>query len=265
MFWQYQCELAALWDLKSRSLYFRKCQATGTSTLFALCSVSQGSVECMDCNDCNRIYSFWENIAIKKDRDLFEILRDDHGYEIMASLFSDYGFPDVLEYHRYFLGIPQCLEFKEINQKSNFPGDFFQNARLSSRSFAVYLHDIYDIDHTSAGFENPAEVGVVDDLSESFRNRLRRADTVVKMALANLEELDLLRETLVVVFGDHGHPGFSREFNSRNEGVGILTDAASSWVPLFLYNSGMGVGVSDALACRVGGEVSLPRPSPDPD
>lgn len=82
LFWQYQADMPALWRMKNESMYFTNCYAAGCSTIFAMRSLAQGSIAMLD-----PITAYTSNDPVFKSfefgKSVFEILRDDFGYQLM--------------------------------------------------------------------------------------------------------------------------------------------------------------------------------------
>jgi hypothetical protein len=86
--------------------------------------------------------------------------------------------------------------------------------------------------------------------SERFRLGYVRLDSSVRQFLAILTEMDLLRNSVIVFYGDHGDELWSHVLNGGWCHV-VTPYASQCWTPLFIYDADCKPGSTNQLASMI--------------
>lgn len=81
-----------------------------------------------------------------------------------------------------------------------------------------------------------------NDIAALQRDIMRHRDRVFSETYSRLANAGHCEETMFVFLGDHGVSPIARDIS-----VGVAAGRSCSWVPFFIYNSPLGVGVTDRL------------------
>lgn len=236
--WQFRVELDPVWRLMNKSMYFRRCHVAGSATPFALSSLSFGSVAPFDAVDSEK----WiDDHATTNTRGLFQILRDDLGYD--TTCIMAHNLPNPLPIQNYVPGVDRMLAESFLTER-NPALDVMAASVASGRPFGLFLMNCCDM--TLRHYQK-FDFGDTTGTIEQIRWMVRLSAKVVENAVAGLNELGVLDDTLVVLYGDHGFPLYHHLPESRfDEGCLLVPECV--WVPLMLFNSSMGIGITDNLA-----------------
>lgn len=246
-FWQYRVHLPDFWEVFRESLSFQNCYTSGTSTEFAFNSLVYGSIAGVDaCTEYTGIYSK----PPIPDKGLFEVLRDEAGY-MTIGFFSSFGsteretpippiFATEYNYGYQSTSSTPCRLEATVERLAERLGQ----AVRAKRRFALFVHPLIDLAHRGIdSFPTLDSNGPV----ELQRHIFQQNNNVFKKIVETLKSLNILSDTMMVVYGDHGFDSYNNGFGLKTH-RGMTTSAERSWVPLFFYNSSLGIGHTDVLA-----------------
>lgn len=242
LFWQYQAELPTLWRMMRESMYFTRCFTTGAATVFAYNSIFRGSVSGVDhLSFYNYDHSHRVNAG---GNSLIADLRDGQGYQTAFFFYNNHLPAGPMPQEEAGYGFDGHFADSPYDEHNAVFRSWLE--RLDrARPFAVYLHYLIDMLHhrlpLSVLKENLERTA--GDMSALM---MRYLDAAVANALERLRERDLLHNSMVVFFGDHGWD-YQQRFNSPRFVQGSYVSSSCSWVPLYIHNSDLGVGVTNRL------------------
>lgn len=219
-------------------MYFNRCYAGGT-TNYAFNSISYGTISGLDSFPK---YARQRNKPRVNTQGLFEILRD-CDYKTIIAMLQDHPTS-----HTLYDPEPSLPGFEEryvgrLADSDEHPVFLrISEAQQNGQPFCLYALTFYDIIHsqfTILDFPNLPP-------SEMHRFILKKSNAVMECLLGGLERRGLLEDTMIIVYSDHGSSCFNR-FVDTIPYDQFLPVAENSWVPLFIYNSGFGVGTSSDI------------------
>lgn len=239
-FWQYQAYLPTIWNLKEESLYFSRCYATGSATVFAINSLYWGSVAGVDGTE---VYN--HNAATPSmNNSIIDYLRENFGYT--SAFFSVY-------IHREQQDIPLGAYLPAFDEKyscsfshewENKFDDFLRRSRHSP--FCVHVHCFMDPVHSCLPhslFRKNLHADYGDMMAATYAAQ----DDVASSLLKKLKQYGRMDDTAIIAFGDHGAP-FVQNWNDEEPVRGVEADTQASLIPMFVHNANLGKGTTDRLA-----------------
>ncbi len=243
LLWQYREDMPAIWRLSGQSIFFRRFYSASTSSFQSFCDFIYGDSSELD---HNLSYPSGEGCLLGRAQNLFGILAD-NGY---ATLGIQHGktCPDHVK-GGYFGAWPKvCGEFRWHGDYDSFYAEstaFIEKAAAAGKPFALYCCD-------KAGT-------VADDCLEKrdsvlFHERFAKGfsllDGTVSRILKGLENLSLLANTLIVLYGPYGMDPWK---HSVSGGKTRATEpyADMCWTPLMLYFNGSNVQIVESLASSI--------------
>lgn len=196
-FWQYQAYLPALWKLRDKSMYFSRCYASGTTTIFTLGSLYYGSLSDLDgLNDYDRQQEY------ENGNNFLDYLRGNYGYR--SAFFT--GFMASPTKHRAFSGyMPRfddgftCVSLDDWAARL----DAYFNEARENIPFFIHAHFMCDPWHLQVPSEFFQE-NVALDIDGMTAAAIYMQDRACAVLLDALEKRALLDNTVIVAFGDHG-------------------------------------------------------------
>lgn len=241
-FWQFQSELPTLWRMKSESMYFNKCYASGSSTIFSMNGISYGSTCGVDHYEM-AANAWYEDNGIG-DKALFPLLHDNYGYETFLGYafnvtdehddLSNFTFKKTIQ-HEY--GLRYDREDSVALRKA------LEKRVKRGLPLAAMFTTCCDLGH---GAWRARADEYIDNVVDMQRKIIQDLDIAVQTILDVLQSLDLMDNSLMVFFGDHGLGIYNR--GSRLPwSIGSSMSAETLWVPLFFRNSAFGTGTCDKL------------------
>lgn len=208
-------------------IIYNKFYTTGTSTLMVIADLIYGD---MQYEAADSLYSMHKICTNKKM--LFEILKSNK-YSTKTVFYPQWEVADS-ENVKAIMG-----EVTFVNDFRDFLGEI--NSSLSCmQPFALYLCNgksgISFLDYTEISWH------------KSWENGYKSCDDTIAYVFKILKEKDLLENTLVLMYGDHGDDFWTHSFNN---GFCHSTQPYSNLVhtPLFIFNSDIrGEYVSDVIS-----------------
>lgn len=256
--WQFMEELPSLWGLCNRSAYFTRFYTTSTSSVMSMCDMMHGDSSMLDHNP--RFPRNKTSLA-KRSTNLFRTLFE-HGYMTKGLQYGSFCVGDA---PNNFWGVwpDECGQFEwhdTIDAFHEETRDFITRAKIENKPFALYFWNM------SPHIRNDAEGDADAPFHERFQNGYRLLDESVKQLLRYLEDLDLMRDTIILAYGDHGDDFWRHGFNKGRTHV-IEPYSNLCWTPMFLYNNDERKGTYDDLVASVDIKSTLlhlllPEPPP---
>lgn len=260
-FWQYSAELGTLFSLMQRSAAFTNFQAASTSSVMSLSDLLHG-----DSSELDHLSVYpKDRISLRgASSNLFRILLD-NGYRTHGIQYGSFCLGDA---PNNFWGIwpDACGQFHWHNQREDMhrdARDFMEKAQAANEPFALYFWNM----NTHLRDEDPLK-----DRSAAYHERFRAGCRLLDMSVARLLEdmstLGVLQDTIIVVFGDHGDDLW-RHGIYRGRSHIIDPYANVCWCPLFIYNNGYDICISQQIVSMIDLKptllaILLPRRPADP-
>lgn len=244
--WQYRVEMDAIWELMQMSQVYSNFHANATSTRMAVMTLTRGHTEI---NDHLPHYGMAAKNPGVMNTTLWWYLRD-AGYcpytIIHDRLFHRRGSGDL------------WIKVNDFESCINSFQAEIDAAASKKRPFAIWIRD-----YTSHMAANTPFKLSASSLSERFRNAYRGINATMKSILDVLRIKNLLDNTVVVVYGDHGDELWCHDVN-RGFCHGTPPYSSLTWTPLFIYESGQKPSVvNDLIAMSDLRNLVLRRLVPD--
>lgn len=242
--WQYRVELKTIWKIMERSFVYNRFYTATTSTITSVTSLAHGTSVVSDpASTFGEIaeYSFKPNYFNNKANQLVTALFF-HDYVGAGRLRTIWEVPDSPQMY-YTAGetlIPR-------NQEEWYPlaRQALVEHKVSGKPF--YLNFIQGITHIT--YEDNVKAKA-KSFTDRFRLGYLRLDSGVNKLLSLLSEFDLLSNSVVVFYGDHGDELWSHGLNGG--WCHATTPYASlTWTPLFIYDADCEPGSTDQIASAI--------------
>ncbi len=225
-------------------MYFSKCYSSTPMTSFTILGLSLGSSAVADA------YSHYnrEEYTSSGSDALFSVLENECGYKTAAAMVSEMNYPF---YQKIILGkllsIRKSIHLKGIEWDVQGLEAFLADAKLENRNFALYLYNCIDTNHCSMNIDSYRKYRAMD-MAEVQEDVMRKADSSVQRFMKLLTQMELLENTTIVLFGDHGWGVARDRFGEIPCSAGVMVSVEQTRIPLFFYNSPLGVGCTNKLA-----------------
>lgn len=250
-FWQYAPEMPVLFRLMQKSLSFSRFYAASTSSVMSMSDLLHG-----DSSELDHLAVFPRSRGLLRGKaaNLMRVLHD-AGY---ASYGVQYGSFCLGDAPNSFWGVwPEiCGSFRQPPNREEMHRelrDFLEKTRAAGQPFALYFWNMNTHLRDDDPLEPPAQA-----YHERFQSGSRLLDRSVKRLLEELENLDLLKDTLILAVGDHGDDLF-RHGLYRGRSHIIDPYATVCWCPAFLHGGGIKPGLSRRLVSMVDWQPTLLR------
>lgn len=238
VFWQYREQLDGLWRMRNKSMDFPNCYAAGTGTFFTLASVHDGSLSGMDCHYAGGAPKEYHN-----PDNFVEYLRNEYGYRAIFLQGLMY-FPKRANIMPQF--VPQFDEWINVFSLSGLQSSLDNCLVDKRRPFYMYVHCPCDPSH----LYSPAEFfekNITMDIGSMVSAAINMQDKAFSVVLERLNKCGILDESMVVGFGDHGFNMVDAVARPYRYSPCPRSTTSLSSVPLFIYNSSLGIGTSREL------------------
>lgn len=241
-FWQCQTQLRRIWRLKDKSMYFAKCYTEGAATVFALNSIHYGAISGLDHNA-----NYVDSITVgATGRSFVNYLKAEHDYHAAFTLFTG----KRLAYRENL--IATAFPDYDLIISSDVASDWDETLESWIRSapgkpFFLFMDGMCDPFHgwASLSFYREHISADIGDMAAAF---YRIYDLMLEKIWAVLERNNLEKDTMIVVYSDHGAKVDKYLNSSPQRGRGITCDSSMVWISMFIHNSPLGAGVTDRLA-----------------
>lgn len=241
--WQYRLELKTVWQIMQQSFVYNRFYTTSTSTEMSLENLFHGDSSTFDSSSV-----FSDKQMLVHNPSYF----GDKVNTLRAALFFEgYLHPDRLNSVWEIPDRPELVHAKGSitarNQEEWYPVVRARMAehRISGRPF--FLHFISGVTHIT--YEDQVKASATS-FSDRFRLGYLRLDSGIARLLSILNEFNLLSNSVLVFYGDHGDELWS---HGLNKGWCHATTpyASQCWTPLFIYDPDAPPGSTDQLASMV--------------
>ena len=244
--WQYRIELPTVWWLMEQSFSYTRFYGASVSTESALMDLWNG---CSDTCDGLSLYKerydlnhSWRRNNPK--RTTLHTLAHFAGYE-RFSLIEEYLAPPV----------KKDLWMTDCNVDNLFSEARSRLAGAKAKNKPIMLMFRMVISHMA--FDDRVK-GRAETFSERFRLGYMQLDRAVNRFLSILEELNMLNDSVIVCFGDHGDELWSHGLN-KGYCHGTTPYASLNWTPLFIHDSSRPPGTSDRVVSMIDLRESLTK------
>lgn len=238
-FWQYSAEMPTLFDLMQHSLSFSNFYTASTSSVMSMSDMLHGDSSEMDHLP---VFPKNSNSLLGKSKNLFKLLLD-NGYATQGVQYGSFCLGDA---PNNFWGIwpKECGQFRWYNNRDKMHRetlDFVKESKNSNKPFALYFWNMNTHLSDNDPLEKPEQA-----YHERFQSGYRLLDESVTLLLNGLEQLDILKDTIIVGFGDHGDDIWQ---HGIYRGRSHIIDPYSNlcWCPFFIYDNGSGVDVTSRV------------------
>lgn len=247
--WQYRTELKTIWWMRQMSFVYNRFYTSATSTVMSVNHLRYGASDVYDSvSSFGHIYDSThpENVKFGMRAGSAPGLDD----IVTTLVLSGYNLPDRVATIKEFQILPLQHTGMQLTSPTHDEALPLINAVLlqASRDKApFFLHYIPGITHITG--EDKVKNAAVS-FSDRFRLGYLRLDEQVRNVLAGLSKYELLDNTVVVFYGDHGDELWSHGL--INGWCHVTTPYASlCWTPLFIYDKTRLPGCSDQLASSI--------------
>jgi hypothetical protein len=242
-FWQFAAELPVLWALSGNSANFRRFYTASTSSVMTMCDMMHGDSAELDHNP---VFPKGKNCLAGRSSNLFHVLNE-CGYITKGIQYGSFCLGDA---PNNFWGIwpDSCGQFTWCDKIEAFHSEsrqFMFEAKTRGQPFALYHWNM------ATHIRNDSECGGGElGFIERYRRNFHLLDASVKQLMQDLVELELIENTLIVAYGDHGDDYWRHGLAMGRTHV-IEPYSSLCWTPLFIFNNGYDKGIFDSLASSV--------------
>lgn len=231
--WEYRAELPTVWRLMQQSMFYSRFNAASTSTTMCIDAITRGN-----CTIDDRLSRY--KAQTKNPYEYWNLFHDiaHYGYEVKRFFLDHFTTRGVIDRGPWFItndtnafnqGLRKCLS----------------NWRATGKNFFIHFQN--DIAHMA--FDDEVKIRA-KSFSERFRLAYMQLDASINFLLQQLAEFGFWENTLIVCYGDHGDELWGHSL-TRGFCHAIAPYASLVWTPLFIYDNGRTVGVSDQLVSAV--------------
>ena len=235
-FWQYSAEMETLFGLMRRSAAFSRFYAASTSSVMSFSDLLHG-----DSSEMDHLETFPRDRTslLGKSSNLFQTLLD-NGYATRGLQYGSFCLGDA---PNNFWGVwpdacGQFLSYRDREEMHRETREYLERSKKAGQSFALYFWNM----NTHLRDEDPLRTPNAP-YHLRFQEGCRLLDLSVRRLLGDVEDLDLLKDTLIVGFGDHGDDLW-RHGIYRGRSHIIDPYANVCWCPLFIYNDDRDICIS---------------------
>jgi hypothetical protein len=244
--WQYRLELSVIWRLMQQSLFYTRFYSSSVSTDSVLNDLFYGNSD------------MWDGAPLFKER------RDRSNpalaKNIRPNTFHSFAFFNGYEYHNFSEhplcnGIDNPVDFyhPDVNVVVERTKGKMRESFAKEKPFVIHFRVV--VSHMA--YDDVVKIRA-RTFSERFRLGYARQDQAIGAVLANLIDLGLLENTIIVCYGDHGDELWSHGLN-KGYCHATIPYASLTNVPLFIYEHGQAPGTTDRMVSTIDLRESLIR------
>lgn len=241
LFWQYREAMPTLWKLSNNAIAFRRFYSNSTSAFPSFCDFIFGDSSELDHNFC---YPSARGCLLGRAGNLAGILREE-GFSTLGIQHGE-SRPAYVE-DNYFGAWPdECGPFRWHAEYDSYFAE--AEAHLEEAKAAQNPFFLYYCDRAARLSDNCREKSGVKLYHQRLEKGFSLLDGSVARLMRKLEELDLLNNTAVVLYGSYGMDPWKHDlYGGRTHAIDPYADVC--WTPMFLYNNGRDPKTVDNLAC----------------
>lgn len=233
--WQYRVEMRTVWDLMKQSRYFTRFYTASTSTEMSTSDIHFGTS------------AFFDHLARFGKADphpysdtyayIFTYLRHDFNYKYASGMCNYFGRPSEKNIPDYYYQIVDQNQEKVIGGCRKILADY------KAKNYPFFFQLNNNVTHMA--FDDDVKQNA-QTFGDRFRIAYQQLDAFIKRALDMLAELDLIKDSIIVLYGDHGDEFWSHGLN-RGYCHSTTPYAPLVSTPLLIYDNGENAGFDDRL------------------
>lgn len=242
IFWQYRSEMENLWNIWENSFSYSRFYAAATSTVMSRNMVMFGASSVYDGARLYELAMDWNSPDNRENgwKHLFNDL-----------YLAGYGMPNAINYATEAFNTNETTVMPSYvrgpQQENVLPHVWTALNQYKEAAKPFWFRLTLFVSHMTF-------LDSVKDRAESFSDRFRhgykRLDQAVGRFMRMLEDLELLDNTVVVFYGDHGDELWSHGLYT-GWCHAITPYASQCWTPLFILESDTSPGTSDKIMSSI--------------